>query len=128
MKICKVCGMGFNGRLRHFVLGGAVLFVAFALLSPTRLGAVNVLTQHNDISRTGANLAETLLTTANVNTNLFGKLFTRTVDGAILAQPLYVQGLTISNQTQNVVFVATEHDSVYAFDADNPSASTPLWQ
>src|SRR6266704_3579380 len=58
----------------------------------------------------------------------FGELFTRSVAGAIYAEPLYVSGLTISNQTYNVVFVATEHNSVYAFDADNPAASTPLWQ
>jgi hypothetical protein len=92
------------------------------------VSAVQVVMQHYDFSRTGANLEEVLLAPANVNTALFGKLFTRSVDGAIYTQPLYVPNLTISNQTHNVVFVATEHNSVYAFDADNPTASAPLWQ
>lgn len=97
------------------------------LLIRSALG-VEVLTQHNDLSRTGANLEEVLLAPVNVNANRFGKLFTRTVDGAIYAQPLYVPQLVIAGQTQNVVIVATEHNSVYAFDADNPTATTALWQ
>ena len=77
--------------------------------------------------RTGRNLAETLLNTTNVRLNTFGKLFTRTVDGQIYAQPLYVARLMIGGQRRNVVFVATQNDSVYAFDADNAAASSPLW-
>src|SRR5258707_10798861 len=99
-----------------------------ALLAAAHAGAVDVLTQHNNLSRTGANLQETILTPANVNSNLFGKLFSRTVDGQMYAQPLYVQGLAISNGTHNVVYICTEHDSVYAFNADDPSASNPFWQ
>jgi len=91
------------------------------------LPAAEILTQHNDLSRTGANLQETTLTPANVNPGLFGKLFSRNVDGALYAQPLYVEGLTISSQSHNVVFVCTEHNSVYAFDADDPAASNALW-
>ena len=88
-----------------------------------------LLTQHNDTSRTGANLNETVLNTSNVNAAGFGKIFSRTVDGEIYAQPLYVPGVAIPGAgTHNVVYVATEHDSVYAFDADNPEAQTPLWQ
>jgi len=89
---------------------------------------VSVLTQHNDNARTGQNLSETALNTGNVNQSEFGKLFWRTVDGFIYAQPLYVPGLTIQGITRNVVYVATQHNSVYAFDADDPTASTPLWQ
>ncbi|MBB6142854.1 hypothetical protein HNQ77_000798, partial [Silvibacterium bohemicum] len=92
------------------------------------MGQVSVLTQHNDNARTGQNLNETILDTANVNQNSFGKLFWRTVDGFIYTQPLYVPGLTIQGAIHNVVFVATEHNSVYAFDADNPNEPAPLWQ
>jgi len=80
---------------------------------------VNVLTQHNDNFRTGQNTQEALLTPANVNSTQFGKLFSLAVDGQIYAQPLYVSSLAISGGTHNVIFVATEHDSVYAFDADS---------
>ena len=84
-------------------------------------------TNHNDNSRTGQNLNEVVLTTGNVNPTQFGKLFSYPVDGYIYAQPLYVPDLVIPGQgTHNVIFVATEHDSVYAFDANN-SPSTPLW-
>ncbi|HZP83263.1 MAG TPA: chitobiase/beta-hexosaminidase C-terminal domain-containing protein, partial [Chthonomonadaceae bacterium] len=89
---------------------------------------VSVLTQHNDNARTGANLQETLLTTQNVNTAQFGKLFARAVDGQIYAQPLYLSNVNIGGKQRNVVFVATLHNTVYAFDADAPDASAPLWQ
>lgn len=84
-------------------------------------------TMKNDTFRTGQNLNEIALTTGNVNQNQFGKLFTRAVDGDIYAQPLYVPNVTTSSGTYNVVYVATENDSVYAFDADG-TASSPLWQ
>jgi HYDIN/CFA65/VesB family protein/ASPM-SPD-2-Hydin domain-containing protein len=87
-----------------------------------------LLTNHNDAGRTGQNLNEVVLTTGNVNSTQFGKLFSYPIDGYAYAQPLYVPNLVIPGQgTHNVVFVADEHDSVYAFDANN-SPTTPLWQ
>jgi len=86
-----------------------------------------VLTYHNDNLRTGQNLAETILTPSNVNPAQFGLLFTANVDGEIYAQPLYVPAVAIPGKgTHNIVIVATENDTVYAFDAD--TAGPPLWQ
>jgi hypothetical protein len=88
-------------------------------------GQVSVLTQHNDVSRTGLNPNETLLTPANVNSNQFGQLFVQNVDGFVVAQPLYYANLSINGGTHNVVYVATQNDTVYAFDAD--SSQPALW-
>jgi hypothetical protein len=86
-----------------------------------------VTTYHNNLSRDGANTQEYALTTSNVATSSFGKLFSCPVDGAIYAQPLWVPSLAIGGGTHNVVFVATTHDSVYAFDADI-SPCVPYWK
>lgn len=96
-------------------------------LSCVAMGQVSVVTQHNDNNRTGQNTSETILTTSNVNVSNFGKLFALTVDGSIYAQPLYLPNMTIGGSLHNVVYVATENNSVYAFDADDPSGTT-LWQ
>jgi len=77
-----------------------------------------------DPGHTGWNQSETTLTTANVNASTFGHLFSLPVDGYVLAQPLYVSGLTIGENVYNVAYVATENDSIYAFDADT---GTQLW-
>jgi hypothetical protein len=81
-------------------------------------------TYKNDISRTGQNLAETVLTLANVNSSSFGLLRFLSTDGKVDAQPLYLSALTVQGATHNVVFAATENDTVYAFDADSGAV---LW-
>ena len=87
---------------------------------------MSIWTYHNNPSRDGVNDKEYALTTANVNTTTFGKLFSCPVDGAIYAQPLWVANLTVKNVVRNVVYVATQHNSLFAFDADaNPC--TQLW-
>ncbi|MGH7992666.1 MAG: hypothetical protein ACREDQ_04060, partial [Limisphaerales bacterium] len=87
-----------------------------------------VFTFNNDNFRTGQNLNETVLSPANVNSASFGKLFSYTLDGLTFASPLYVAGVAIPGKgTHNLVYVATEHDSVYAFDADGLT-NGPLWQ
>jgi hypothetical protein len=92
---------------------------------PTTTGT-NVTTYHNDNARTGQNLSETILTPSNVNSSSFGKLFVITVDGKVDAQPLYLTQVSIPNQgMHNVLYVATEHGSVYGLDADSGKA---LWQ
>lgn len=92
-------------------------------------GAANtaVTTYKQDNNHSGDQTNETILNTSNVNANNFGKQVSYSVDGQIYAQPLYVPNLTIGGTAHNVVFVATENDSVYAFDADQTSAVAPLW-
>ncbi|HEY1801284.1 MAG TPA: pyrrolo-quinoline quinone [Terriglobales bacterium] len=86
-----------------------------------------VLTYHNDNGRTGQKLDEQKLTASNVNSGAFGKLFSVALDGQVYAQPLYVSHVAIANQGfHNTLYVATEHDSVYAFDADG-NTTKPLW-
>src|SRR5712671_779198 len=90
--------------------------------------SVNIPTWHMDNGRSGLNNNETQLTPANVNAASFGKLFSYAVDGYTYAQPLYMSNLRINGSSHNVVFVATEMASVYAFDADNFGDGSPLWK
>jgi hypothetical protein len=101
------------------------------LLGSSRLLAadVSVLTQHNDLRRTGANLHEAILNTANVNTNSFGLIGTREVDDQLYAQPLVVSGVSVPGVGKRTLLIAaTVNDSVYAFDADNAATSAPYWK
>jgi hypothetical protein len=105
-------------------------FAVFILSLPL-CAQVNVLTYQYDPTRAGANPNETTLNKANVSATGFGKLFTHPVDGMLYGQPLYVGNVSVPGKgSHNIVYVATEHDSVYAFDADSSSGanSAPLWQ
>ena len=107
------------------------LATAGLLSSAQAQNAVNVVTYHNDNARTGQNVNETVLTPGNVNKGSFGFRFSQPVDGYVVAQPLYLSNVAIPGAgTHNVVYVATLHDSVYAFDADSNAGSNaaPLWQ
>jgi len=110
---------------REFVVPGTfaslIVLACYALSSPCF--AADVLTYHNNNARTGWNPNEVVLTPSNVNASSFGLLFNLPVDGKVDAQPLYVSnagvfGGTTSLGSHNLVIVATEHDSAYAFDAD----------
>ena len=121
--------MRFKVSLYCFV-GMVVLFCSWAVVGRTLrppASSLRVITWHNDNGHTGQYLRETTLTPLNVNSNSFGKLGSYAVDGQIYAQPLYWPGLRIPRfGIHNVLFVATENDSVYAFDADTPGAP-PFW-
>lgn len=104
-----------------------VLATASASASIAVTDLPGVFTYHNDSSRDGANTQEYALTASTVGAATFGKLFSCAVDGAVYTQPLWVPGLSIAGGTHNVVFVATQHDSLYAFDAD-ASPCVMYWQ
>jgi hypothetical protein len=130
-----------SGLVRFGIFGAALLtvFLGLHLVScngntpakqstppPPGASGTNVTTYHNDNARSGQNLSETILTLSNVSSSTFGKLFVISVDGKVDAQPLYLAQVNIPNQgMHNVLFVATEHGSVYGVDADS---GTMLWQ
>src|SRR4051794_32747373 len=112
--------------LRYLMPVFALLVILFATLP--LVAQVDVLTHRYDGSRAGVNNSESTLTPANVKSATFGKLFSLPVDGQEYAQPLYKSNVLISGQgIHNVLYVATEHDTLYAYDADGQSAQ-PLWQ
>jgi hypothetical protein len=126
---------GLLPNTTYFFTSRAVNSVGLAWASPsqsfTSAGtnpAVAVLTQHNDNNRSGMNLNETILNVSNVNTNTFGLLYTRPVDDQIYAQPLLMTNVNLLGRgTRNIIIVATVNDTIYAYDADNPSATAPYW-
>ena len=112
-------------------VGSQTSAMATLTVNAVTASSINVTTYHYDNLRTGQNLNETILTTANVNSTKFGKLGAFTVDGLVDAQPLYLSGVAVPNVgTKNVLYVVTEHDSVYAFDADSVNGNTSafLWK
>jgi hypothetical protein len=120
-----------RNMMQRFAGAGAFLALTFVCLIPATAQSTftGVITQHNDVGRTGHNLLEKILTPAKVTPTTFGKLFSYSVDGQVYAQPLYVPNVTLANGlgTHNVVYVETQNDSLYAFDADGLQ-STALWQ
>src|ERR1051326_4830800 len=115
------------GRMR--ILSSCLAFisvVAVATGAPARAPVTVAMSQY-DYGRTGANLQESILNASNVDAARFGKIFSRRVDDSIYALPLLVSDLEISGRRRNVLFVATMGNTVYAFDADDPAQSEPLW-
>ncbi len=104
-----------------------VIAIVLALVAAPCSAQVDVLTNHNDNSRTGANRRERVLTPANVNGSRFGMLFKRVLDDQLYTQPLVATNITIDRGTHDVVYVTTVNNSVYAFDANDPEATRPLW-
>jgi len=126
----KIARCRFRHAAQQRSLKPAAIVSLILLSTSVFLGQNDVLTQHNDVARTGQNLNETLLTPANVNVNQFGKLFGQSLDGISVGQPLYVSNLLMADGlVHNVVFVTTQHNTVYAFDADNNMGSNaaPIW-
>src|SRR2546429_8627246 len=105
----------------------ACLIVLLAMLAATTQAAVTIPTQKGDNGRSGTTPSETTLTLQNVNSNTFGLLFERPVEGDMYPQPLIVSGLPIGGGTHNVVYLATATNNVYAYDADNATNNTPFW-
>jgi hypothetical protein len=118
-------GSQFTVIVRNSI-GSVTSNAATLTVSTAGNSTTDVVTHHNDIARTGQNLTETTLNPSNVTSAKFGKIGFYSVDGLVDAQPLYVSNLAVpGNGTHNLLIVATEHDSVYAFDADS---GTVIWQ
>src|SRR6185312_17184487 len=118
-----------NLRKLKSLLGwlGWFMCVLGILYVPQCHAKVDVLTQHDNLERTGANLKEAVLTPANVNAKHFGMLFKRVVDDQVYGQPLVVTDVKIGGGTHDVVYVTTVNNSVYAFDANDPKAPASFW-
>jgi hypothetical protein len=125
----ELSGSAPAAALTKMAVNGETSLLAAANLASTSISptssTLNVLTYHNDDARTGQNMQETILTPSTVKSAHFGKKGFLPVQGAVDAEPLYVSNLLVGGALHNVVFVATEHDLVYAFDADT---LTQLWR
>jgi len=115
---------GTSGSLSHAATLALTVSPAATTPPPTTSG-VDITTYHVDVARTGLNPSETTLTPTTVTSATFGLLRTLPVDGKVDGEPLYLFGLTIAGASHNVTYAVTEHDSVYAFDADT---GTQLWK
>jgi hypothetical protein len=117
-----------HARKPAFVNATCCALLTLAIPFGVPAGAQRAITSQYDNARTGTNLNETTLTPRNVNVQHLGKLFSLRVDGDVYAQPLFLAGVEIPGKGRHdVLFIATEHDSVYAFDAYG-KPSSPLWQ
>ena len=105
-----------------------ILVGLLAFCTVSAFAQADVLTQHNDLNRTGWNSQETQLNIKNVKTGSFGKLFTDALDDKVFAQPLVASGVSMPVGTRDVVFVATTNNTVYAFDADSVRTAGPFWK
>lgn len=119
--------MKMNLTRKFFTL---ITFFSFYFICQLEVNAqTNVVTQHNDLSRTGWNNSETILNTKNVKLGMFGKLYSRLVDDQIYAQLLVMQNVSIPGKgVKNIIFAATVNNSLYAFDADSENVTSPYWQ
>lgn len=115
------------GRFKRRSIFVVVCLLSFLLAPYRAVAQVDVLTQHNDNSRTGVNPRESWLTPANVNKSQFGMLFKRVVDDQLYTQPLVTTGVRVNGGTHDMVYVTTVNNSVYAFDANDPEATAPIW-
>ena len=122
--IWRVFGAMSSERVSRHLL--TLLFVFSGALACSH-AQVDVLTQHNDNARTGANTSETSLTPENVNSRQFGLLYKRIVDDQLYTQPLVVTGVKTDAGTRDLVYVTTVNNSVYAFDANDSEATAPVW-
>lgn len=115
-------------KYRHLLNIIFAFSLFFGALSNPASAQVSVLTQHNDVARTGANLSEAALNTSNVNVTGFGKLFSRSVDAKIWTQPLVLSGVNVPGLgVKNLVYVGTELGTFWAFDADDATRTNPIW-